>query len=400
MKEKKTNGMVKLTARVALARIWKNFKEHPIITTGAVFTFIGTVLTGGRFLSGCVKTPKEPVKPPYEQTVPSGEIPSGLPGISSGDITSGNPQLPSGDITSGDVPPSGEIGSGEEKPEKPTNPTEPEKPAVPGDENYNYPTTMEELEASPDKVELQRLLTNYIDENLKEMIAGIGYGPSNLKNTETLAYDIDVENNKITGFYNTELELKNQYYITESHMKDENRINLAEILKYQAQIENQEFDITAPKPTIQINIPKTKTLFTINITKAENEFQPYAKDVFESITSETNENAIYFAENMGAIPEFNSGFWPVVRTTVMFREGNTFKIKYFKVVTKDYASLATENKKEYKVIDNSETEFTFGSQNTIFAEDLTEEEKNSVIVASVEGKPYAIIDKNQTYYME
>ena len=57
-------------------------------------------------------------------------------------------------------------------------------------------------------------------------------------------------------------------------------------------------------------------------------------------------------------------------------------------------------KKEYKVIDNSETEFTFGSQNTIFAEDLTEEEKNSVIVASVEDKPYAIIDKNQTYYME
>lgn len=398
MKEKKTNGMVKLTARVALARIWKNFKEHPIITTGAVFTFIGTVLTGGRFLSGCVKTPKEPVKPPYEQTVPSGEIPSGLPGISSGDITSGNPQLPSGDITSGDVPPSGEIGSGEEKPEKPTNPTEPEKPAVPGDENYNYPTTMEELEASPDKVELQRLLTNYIDENLKEMIAGIGYGPSNLKNTETLAYDIDVENNKITGFYNTELELKNQYYITESHMKYENRINLAEILKYQAQIENQEFDITAPKPTIQINIPKTKTLFTINITKAENEFQKDAERVYKHLTGENHENAIYFAEAISSGPAFESGNWPLVRITVMYKKYNVFYIKTLKVKVKDFESIGTDHEKEYILGDKNE--FTFGSQNTIFAEDLTEEEKNSVIVASVEGKPYAIIDKNQTYYME
>ncbi len=387
MKEKKTNGMVKLTARVALARIWKNFKEHPIITTGAVFTFIGTVLTGGRFLSGCVKTPKEPVKPPYEQTVPSGEIPSGLPGISSGDITSGNPQLPSGDITSGDVPPSGEIGSGEEKPEK---------PAVPGDENYNYPTTMEELEASPDKVELQRLLTNYIDENLKEMIAGIGYGPSNLKNTETLAYDIDVENNKITGFYNTELELKNQYYITESYMKNGNTINLAEIIKYQAQ--KDKGTKSAEKPNINIDIQRTNNLFTISIAKAKNEFQPHAKYVFESLTGETNENAKYFAENMGSGPAFESGNHPFVRTTILYRENNNYKIKYITVVAKDYSSIGTTDEKEYKI--NNKGEFTFGSENTIFAEDLTEKEEKSVIVTSVEGKPYAIIDKNQTYFME
>ena len=80
----------------------------------------------------------------------------------------------------------------------------------------------------------------------------------------------------------------------------------------------------------------------------------------------------------------------MVRTTVMIREGNTFKIKYFKVVTKDYGSIATENKKEYKVIDNSETEFTFGSENTIFAEDLYTEK------VEIDGLKYRIYDGEAT----
>jgi hypothetical protein len=323
-------------------------------------------------------------------------------------------QNPSGDqIQSGNQNPSGDINKDPEKPtdpvkpvdpekptepEKPTNPTDPEKPAIPGDENYDYPTTMAELEASPDKIKLQQLLTNYIDENLKEMIAGIGFNFSTLKNTKTIAYDIDVENNKITGFFNTVREEKNhQYYITESYMKEDTKINLVEILKYQAQIDNDELDVTAPKPAIQINIPKTKNLFSIAITKNQNEFQPYAKDVLESLTGEKHENAEYFAENMGSAPAFGSGNHPIVRTTKLYREGNKFTINYITIIAKDYSSIGTENEKEY--IENKKEKITFGTENTFYIEDIKEKE-DEIIMVSVDNKEYAIIKDNQTYFIE
>ena len=82
--------------------------------------------------------------------------------------------------------------------------------------------------------------------------------------------------------------------------------------------------------TITVDMRNGKQLFTIAFTKAENEFQKDAERVYKHLTGENHENAIYFAENMGSGPAFESGFWPFVRTTVMFREGNTFKIKYFK----------------------------------------------------------------------
>lgn len=313
-----------------------------------------------------------------------------------GNSSGGNEQN-GGQISSGD----NQDEDSEDKPQNPIDPT-PEDPddndsdnnntdsdndkkPIPGDDNYVYPKTMVELELYEDKILLKRLLVNYIDENLKEMIAGIGFGSSNLNNTETIAYDIDVENNKITAFYNTDLELKNQYYIVESYMKDDNKINIAEIIKYQAQKNN---NITAPKPKVQINIHKTKQLFTINITKAENEFYPDAENVYKYLTGENHDNAKYFAENMGSGPAFGSGNWPFVRTTVMFREGNTFKIKYFKVVTKDYGSIATENKKEY--ILGNKNEITFGSENTIFAEDLYTEK------VEIDGLKYGIYDGEAT----
>ncbi len=392
MKEKKTNGIIELTAKTAFAGLWRNFKEHPIITLGATFQIVGLFL-GACLLSGCEKTPKEPVKPPYQQTVPSGEIPSGIPSIGSGDITSGNPQLPSGDITSGDVPPSGEIGSGEEKPEKPTNPTEPEKPAIPGDENYNYPTTMEELEASPDKIKLQQLLTNYIDENLKEKLAKYSYLNSTIENTTTIAYDFDVENKKIGGLFKSEFESYNQFHAVKCAV---NELDLAKIIDFQAKKERK---ITSDDLIIKLDPYSRELLFSLAFTKAENEFQKDAERVYKHLTGENHENAEYFAENMGSVPAFGSGNWPVVRTTIMIRENNNFKIKYFKVVTKDYASLATENKKEFEIIEDNNNEFNFGTENTIFMEDLKEKEDESVIV-SVDNKEYALIKDNQTYFIE
>lgn len=383
MKEKKTNGIIELTAKTAFAGLWRNFKEHPIITLGATFQIVGLFL-GACLLSGCEKTPKEPVKPPYQQTVPSGEIPSGIPSIGSGDITSGNPQLPSGDITSGDVPPSGEIGSGEEKPEK---------PAIPGDENYNYPTTMEELEASPDKIKLQQLLTNYIDENLKAKLAKKGFLDATVENTETIAYDIDVENKIIAGFFKSEVDIQIQYHASQYPV---NELDLAKIIDFQAK---KERNLTnSNNLTITVDMRNGKQLFSIAFSNAENEFQKDAERVYKHLTGENHENAIYFAENMGSIGGFESGFWPVVRTTVMFKEGKSFKIKFIETLAKDYSSIGTENEKEYE--DKGSEEFSFGSEKTIFAEDINEQEEKTVIVALMDNEPFAIIDKNQTILIE
>ncbi len=221
---------------------------------------------------------------------------------------------------------------------------------------------------------------------MKEMIAIKGYREANLENTTTIAYDIHPENKQINAFYKNEIEKKNVYFI--SHGVTNEEIHIDKIIKYQAKKERTKSN--EEEKILTVNVLATKAGSNIGISKAENEFQPYAKDVYKELTNETYEEATYFAENMGSGPAFESGNWPFVRTTVMFREGNTFKIKYFRVVTKDYGSIATENKKEYKVIDNSETEFTFGSENTIFAEDLYTEK------VEIDGLKYGIYDGEAT----
>lgn len=314
-------------------------------------------------------------------------------GNSSGDNEQNGGQISSGDNQDEDS---------EDKPQNPIAPT-PEDPddndsdnnnsdsdndkkPIPGDTNYVYPKTMVELELHEDKILLKRLLVNYIDENSKEMIAIKGYREANLENTTTIAYDIHPENKQINAFYKTEIEKKNVYFI--SHGVTNEEIHIDKIIKYQAKKERTKSN--EEEKILTVNVLATKAGSNIGISKAENEFQPYAKDVYKELTNETYEEATYFAENMGSGPAFESGNWPFVRTTVMFREGNTFKIKYFRVVTKDYGSIATENKKEYKVIDNSETEFTFGSENTIFAEDLYTEK------VEIDGLKYGIYDGEAT----
>ncbi len=308
-------------------------------------------------------------------------------GNSSGDNEQNGGQISSGDNQEEDS---------EDKPQNPIDPTpeypddndsdnnnsdsDNDKKPIPGDANYVYPKTMAELEVHEDKILLKRLLVNYIDENLKAKLAKRG-----VDNTETIAYDIDVKNKTIAGFFKSKAELQYQYHAAQYPV---NELDLEKIIDFQAK---KERNLTnGNNYTITVDMRNGKQLFTIAFAKAENEFQKDAERVYKHLTSENHENATYFAENMGAIPEFNSGNWPVVRTTVMFREGNTFKIKYFKVVTKDYGSIATENKKEYKVIDNSETEFTFGSENTIFAEDLYTEK------VEIDGLKYGIYDGEAT----
>lgn len=131
---------------------------------------------------------------------------------------SGDNEQNGGQISSGD----NQEEDSEDKPQNPIDPT-PENPddndsdsndsdkdkkPIPGDSNYVYPKTMAELEAHEDKILLKRLLVNYIDENLKEMIAIKGYREANLENTTTIAYDIHPENKQINAFYKTEIEKK------------------------------------------------------------------------------------------------------------------------------------------------------------------------------------------------
>ena len=316
-------------------------------------------------------------------------------GNSSGDNEQNGGQISSGDNQEEDS---------EDKPQNPIDPT-PENPddndsdsndsdkdkkPIPGDSNYVYPKTMAELEAHEDKILLKRLLVNYIDENLKENLVSRGYGMASVDNTETISYDINVESKSIKALFKTVLEEVDVYFTTNG-ITEEN-IYLERTLNFQAKKERdllKENEKNQPQ-FLNVDIRSTSKGFNFAVKRIENKYHPDAERVYKYLTGENHGNAKYFAENMGAIPEFNSGFWPVVRTTVMFREGNTFKIKYFKVVTKDYGSIATENKKEYKVIDNSETEFTFGSENTIFAENLYTEK------VEIDGLKYGIYDGEAT----
>lgn len=324
-----------------------------------------------------------------------------------------NEQNSSGDqIQSGDKNPSGDTNKDPENPsnpdkptdptkptdpEKPTDPTEPEKPAIPGDENYDYPTTMAELEASPDKIKLQQLLTNYIDENLKENLVSRGFGSASVKNTVTIAYDIKVDTKSIKALFKTTLEEKDVYFTTNGITEE--KIDLEKIFNFQAKKERDllnESEKNQPQ-FLNIDIRATSKGFNFAVQRNANEFSKDAERIYKYLTGEEYENATYFAENLGAIPAFGSGFWPVVRTTAIIKENGTFKIKYIEVVAKDYNTIGTENEKEYENKGNDE--FTFGSENTIYMEDLKEKEDETVIV-TVDNKEYALIKDNQTYFIE
>lgn len=330
MKEKKTNGMVKLTARVALARIWKNFKEHPIITMGAVFTFIGTVLTGGRFLSGCVKTPKEPVKPPYEQTVPSGEIPSGLPsglpGISSGDITSGEeipsgePQLPSGDITSGDVPPSGDIGSGEEKPQ--------------------LPTDIADLSA-----EQKTALFNAIEENKDEILFNGGFWGSDVTNTETIGYEINFNNQSIIVLYKMTRNNEDTYFTVE------------------IKVEN----ISQNTDSISINLNSYLLKNSIIFKNKENSYSPNAENVYLFFNKVIlPDNARFSAYSNSTLPGLGAGNWPVVITSEKHTVNETIYFNSFNILTDGYEKFTKNSANGARYEEKGGFSFQFGNENTLW----------------------------------
>ncbi len=323
MKEKKTNGMVKLTARVALARIWKNFKEHPIITTGAVFTFIGTVLTGGRFLSGCVKTPKEPVKPPYEQTVPSGEIPSGLPGTSSGDIPSGEPQLPSGDITSGDVPPSGDIGSGDVE----------QKPQL--------PTDIADLSA-----EQKTALFNAIEEHKAEICLNSGVYASKASNTETVGYDIDLNNQTVRALYKMTRNNEDKYYTLEFTIK-----NL----------------LVDTDGSISVEVGSYSLLNSIIFNNVENKFSPNAENVYLFFNKVIlPDNARFSAYSNSTLPGLGAGNWPVVITSEKHTVNETIYFNSFNILTDGYEKFTKNSANGARYEEKGGFSFQFGNENTLW----------------------------------
>ncbi len=315
-------------------------------------------------------------------------------GNSSGDNEQNGGQISSGDNQDEDS---------EDKPQNPIDPT-PEDPddndsdnnnsdsdndkkPIPGDTNYVYPKTMAELEVYEDKIFLKRLLVNYIDENLKEKLTVRGYLGANLDNTETIAYDIHPESKQINAFYKTKIEKKNIFFTTNGITQEE--IKLDKILKFQAKKEKDLLDNEEQNnPPLTVDVRATKSGFVIGISRVENKCHLDAERVYKYLTGENHENAIYFAENMGSIGGFESGFWPVVRTTVMFKEGKSFKIKFIKTLAKDYSSIGTENEKEYE--DKGSEEFSFGSENTIFAEDLYTEK------VEIDGLKYGIYDGEAT----
>lgn len=311
-------------------------------------------------------------------------------GNSSGDNEQNGGQISSGDNQDEDS---------EDKPQNPIAPT-PEDPddndsdnnnsdsdndkkPIPGDTNYVYPKTMVELELHEDKILLKRLLVNYIDENLKEKLAKYSFLNSTIENTTTIAYDFDVENKKIGGLFKSEFESYNQFHAVKCAV---NELDLAKIIDFQAKKErNINYNDIL---NIKFDPRKKEHLFSIEIMTSENKFQKEAKRVYKHLTGENHENATYFAQNMGPIGGFESGFWPVVRTTVMFKEGKSFKIKFIETLAKDYSSIGTENEKEYE--DKGSEEFSFGSENTIFAEDLYTEK------VEIDGLKYGIYDGEAT----
>ena len=311
-------------------------------------------------------------------------------GNSSGDNEQNGGQISSGDNQDEDS---------EDKPQNPIDPT-PEDPddndsdnnnsdsdndkkPIPGDTNYVYPKTMAELEVHEDKILLKRLLVNYIDENLKAKLAKKGFLDATVDNTETIAYDIDVKNKTIAGFFKSKVELKYQYHAAQYPV---NELDLEKIIDFQAK---KERNLTnGNNYTITVDMRNGKQLFTIAFTKSENEFQKDAERVYKHLTGENHENAIYFAEAISSGPAFESGFWPLVRITVMYKKDNAFFIKTLNVRVKDFESIGTDHEKEY--ILGNKNEITFGSENTIFAEDLYTEK------VEIDGLKYRIYDGEAT----
>jgi hypothetical protein len=300
-----------------------------------------------------------------------------------------------GQISSGD----NQTGDSEDKPQNPIDPT-PEDPddndsdnnngdsdndkkPIPGDANYVYPKTMAELEAHEDKILLKRLLVNYIDENLKAKLAKKGFLDATVDNTETIAYDIDVKNKTIAGFFKSKVELQYQYHAAQYLV---NELDLEKIIDFQAK---KERNLTnGNNYTITVDMRNGKQLFSIAFTKAENEFHPDAERVYKYLTGENHENAKYFAEVISSGPAFGGGNWPLVRITVMYKNRNEVYIKTLNVRVKDFESIGTDHEKDYIIGDKSE--FSFGSENTIYLEDLYTDK------VEIDGLKYGLYDGEAT----
>ena len=313
-----------------------------------------------------------------------------------------NQGSPSGDNEQND----GQISSGdnqeedsEDKPQNPIDPT-PEDPddndsdnnnsdsdndkkPIPGDSNYVYPKTIAELEAHEDKIFLKRLLVNYIDENLKEKLTVRGYLGANLDNTETIAYDIHPESKQINAFYKTKIEKKNIFFTTNGITQEE--IKLDKILKFQAKKEKDLLDNEEQNnPPLTVDVRATKSGFVIGISRVENKCHLDAERVYKYLTGENHENAKYFAEGLGDIPAWDANY-PHILTTAMIKVNNKIMIKQIRVVTKDYGS---ENEKDYQI--REEKNFSFGSENTVYLEDLYTDK------VEIDGLKYGLYDGKAT----
>lgn len=328
MKEKKTNGIIELTAKTAFAGLWRNFKEHPIITLGATFQIVGLFL-GACLLSGCEKTPKEPVKPPYQQTVPSGEIPSGLPGISSGDITSGEeipsgePQLPSGDITSGDVPPSGDIGSGDVE----------QKPQL--------PTDIADLSA-----EQKTALFNAIEEHKATILKRCGITAATTSNTETIGYDIDLETNNATALYKKSNNEEDKYFTVVIELKN---------------------IFTNADSSISVEIGSYSVLNDIIFKNVENEFSPNAENVYLFFNKVIlPDNARFSAYSISSQGAFDGGYHPLVITSEKHIVNETIYFNSFNLLTDGYGKFTKNSANGARYEMKGGFSFQFGNENTLW----------------------------------
>lgn len=311
-------------------------------------------------------------------------------GNSSGDNEQNGGQISSGDNQDEDS---------EDKPQNPIDPT-PEDPddndsdnnnsdsdndkkPIPGDTNYVYPKTMAELEVHEDKILLKHLLVNYIDENLKAKLAKRGFLDATVDNTETIAYDIHPESKQINAFYKTEIEKKNIFFTTNGIAQEE--IKLDKILKFQAKKEKDLLNNEEQNnPPLTVDVRATKSGFVIGISRVENKCHLDAGRVYKYLTGENHENALYFAEGLGDIPAWDANY-PHILITAMIKVNNKIMIKQIRVVTKDYGS---ENEKDYKI--REEKNFSFGSENTIYLEDLYTEK------VEIDGLKYGIYDGEAT----
>lgn len=296
-----------------------------------------------------------------------------------------------GQISSGD----NQTGDSEDKPQNPIDPT-PEDPddndsdnnntdsdndkkPIPGDKNYVYPKTMAELEAHEDKILLKRLLVNYIDENLKYKLAKYSFLDSTLENTTTIAYDIDIENKKIGGCFKSVFEKKEQYHAVKCVV---NELDLAQIIDFQA---TKERNITSDILNIKFDPRKKEHIFSISISTYENIYQNDAERVFNYLFGKQHENAKYFAYVVGSS---GVGLLPIVRTVQIKQDKISFMLTYKDILVDGYGLLGTGNDNGFE--DKGSDEFSFGSENTIYLEDLYTDK------VEIDGLKYGIYDGEAT----